>query len=134
KAVLTSTHDLDLAMRSADRVWLMNRDGEVMQGAPEDLALDGSFGETFSVGKVHFDASTGQFDMNGKPSKQIALKAEGLDRIWAEKALSRIGYAVVESSDVLVEAKDARWFLHQQGQEQGFDTLYTLLQALNGRS
>jgi len=133
KAVLTSTHDLDLAMRSADRVWLMNRDGEVMQGAPEDLALNGSFGETFSVGKVHFDASTGQFDMNGKPSKQIALKAEGLDRIWAEKALSRIGYAIVETSNVLVEAKDSRWFLHQHGQEQGFDKLYTLLQALNGR-
>ena len=133
KAILTSTHDLDLAMRSADRVWLMNRNGMVMQGAPEDLALDGSFGETFSAGKVHFDASTGQFDMNGKPSKQIRLKAEGLNYIWAEKALSRVGFAVADSAEINVEASDGRWLLQAHGQTQSFETLYALLQALNGR-
>ncbi len=134
KAILTSTHDLDLAMRSADRVWLMNQKGMVMQGAPEDLALDGSFGETFSMGKVQFDASTGQFDMNGKPSQKIILKAEGLDRIWAEKALSRVGYAVAESGEMAVEFREGQWLLHQNGQTQSFDKLYALLQVINGRS
>ena len=92
KAILTSTHDLDLAMRIADRVWLMGRNGEFLQGAPEDLALDGSFSSVFSIGKVQFDAYTGQFQMNGMPTRQVMLKAEGLNRIWAEKALNRAGF------------------------------------------
>lgn len=133
KAILTSTHDLDLAMRSADRVWLMNRDGLVMHGAPEDLALDGSFGETFSHGKVHFDASTGQFDMNGKPSQKIILRADGLNRIWAERALGRVGYLVADEGEMTVEALNGSWRLEKNGNSETFDTLYALLQALNGR-
>ena len=134
KAILTSTHDLDLAMRSADRVWLMNQKGMVMQGAPEDLALDGSFGETFSMGKVQFDAATGQFDMNGKTGQKIILKADGLNRVWAEKALSRVGFAVAESGEMVIEARNGAWHLEKSGQSQTFDTLYALLQAINGRS
>jgi iron complex transport system ATP-binding protein len=39
KAVLTSTHDLDLAMHTADKLWLMSMDGTITAGAPEDLVL-----------------------------------------------------------------------------------------------
>ena len=38
KVVLVSTHDLDLALKSADVIWLMSQGGQLNVGAPEDLA------------------------------------------------------------------------------------------------
>lgn len=130
KAILTSTHDLDLAMRIADRVWLMGRNGELLQGAPEDLALDGSFSNVFSIGKIQFDAYTGQFAMNGKPTRKVILKADGLNRIWAEKALSRAGFSVADEAQTQVEFKENQWRLTFQQKQDCFENLYDLLQTL----
>ena len=40
---LLSTHDLDLALRKADRVWLLNRRGDLRSGKPRDLLQEGAF-------------------------------------------------------------------------------------------
>ena len=130
KAILTSTHDLDLAMRIADRVWLMGRNGEFLQGAPEDLALDGSFSAVFSVGKVQFDAYTGQFQMNGLPTRQVMLKADGLNRIWTEKALNRAGFSVADEAEIQLEFVENTWRLSYQQKQKGFENIYDLLQTL----
>ena len=37
KAILLSTHDLDLALRCADRIYLLPVEGALQTGAPEDL-------------------------------------------------------------------------------------------------
>ena len=130
KAILTSTHDLDLAMRIADRVWLMGRNGEFLQGAPEDLALDGSFSSVFSIGKVQFDAYTGQFQMNGMPTRQVMLKADGLNRIWAEKALNRAGFSVAVEAEIQLEFVENAWCLSYQQKQESFENIYDLLQTL----
>ncbi|MBQ3243717.1 MAG: ABC transporter ATP-binding protein [Bacteroidaceae bacterium] len=41
KAVLVSTHDLELALRIADRIWLV-ADGKVVAGTVEELSADGT--------------------------------------------------------------------------------------------
>jgi len=46
--ILLSTHDLDLAMATADRIWLLSKGGEMAAGAPEDLVLRGVFAAVFS--------------------------------------------------------------------------------------
>jgi len=46
KAILLSTHELDLALQAADRIWLMSNAG-VECGVPEDLVFNGSFNRTF---------------------------------------------------------------------------------------
>jgi len=38
KAVLLSTHDLDLALQKADTLWIMSRKGGMVTGAPENLS------------------------------------------------------------------------------------------------
>ena len=40
KTIFLSTHDLELALRVADRVWLMTRQGKVQTGLPENLFID----------------------------------------------------------------------------------------------
>ena len=50
KTVFLSTHDLDLALRVADRVWLMTKGGTVKTGAPQNLLVDRQ------TGRFHFDS------------------------------------------------------------------------------
>lgn len=40
KTIFLSTHDLELALRVADRVWLMSKPGRLQTGSPEDLVID----------------------------------------------------------------------------------------------
>ncbi len=46
-AVVVSTHDLDLALRTADIMWTIMPGGTVTSGAPADLARDGVINEAF---------------------------------------------------------------------------------------
>ncbi len=46
KTVIFSTHDLDLAINMADRIWLMLKD-RLIEGSPEDLVKNRSFDELF---------------------------------------------------------------------------------------
>lgn len=41
KTIFLSTHDLELALQIADKIWLMGRDKGISTGSPEDLALSG---------------------------------------------------------------------------------------------
>ena len=48
KTIFLSTHDLELALRVADRVWLMSRQGGVQTGLPANLIVDPE------TGRFHF--------------------------------------------------------------------------------
>ena len=59
QAILLSTHDLNLALRLADQIWLLNSHGILQVGAPEDLVLSGAFAHTFDSEGVEFDIFSG---------------------------------------------------------------------------
>ncbi|HNW95840.1 MAG TPA: ABC transporter ATP-binding protein [Anaerolineaceae bacterium] len=137
QAVLTSTHDLDLAMRSADRIWLMNRGGSIAQGSPEDLVLSGQFGHTFSQANLRYNMSTGQFEEEHAGARPVVLRAEGLAGAWTAHALRRAGFEVlVEGAEYLplieVEGQGGAncWRLTWQGVSRELSSIYALLSAL----
>ncbi len=51
-AVLISTHDLDLALRNASRVWLLGQDGELRSGTPDELLRAGAFELAFASDRL----------------------------------------------------------------------------------
>lgn len=61
--VVASTHDVELALRVADRVWLLDRDGGVRSGPPAQLVTDGAVGHSFDSDELRFDAGAGTFVM-----------------------------------------------------------------------
>lgn len=61
KAILISTHDLDLALQTADSLWLMGKGQQMQVGTPQQLADNGSLAEFFASPHVEFDASTLRF-------------------------------------------------------------------------
>lgn len=66
KSVLLSTHDLELSLRMADRLWLMGPANssvlpkEYCCGTPDDLSADGSLEAFFSRDGIRFDAALGR--------------------------------------------------------------------------
>jgi iron complex transport system ATP-binding protein len=61
KAVVLSTHDLDHALRYADRLWLMDAEHRFSEGSPEDLAVSGDIGRAFDGAGFRFDLGSGAF-------------------------------------------------------------------------
>lgn len=55
KAILVSTHELDLALEYADDIWLMNRDGELESGTADELIARESFEHCFGYEYVNFE-------------------------------------------------------------------------------
>jgi iron complex transport system ATP-binding protein len=94
RAILLSTHDLDLALRNADKIWLMPKGGTLQVGTPEELVLDGTFEAAFQADGVQFDPQTGSFKMATQAAGQIDLVGEGLSALWTRRALERVGFAV----------------------------------------
>ena len=94
KTILTSTHDLDQALRSADKLWVMAPNGKVTCGAPEDLALSGEFQLAFDGDRVRFDSIQGLFSQKEENEGVALLEGEGEARLWTERALKRLGYRV----------------------------------------
>ncbi|RME55087.1 MAG: ABC transporter ATP-binding protein, partial [Caldilineae bacterium] len=94
RAVLLSTHDLDLALRTADRLWLLGADGTFHTGGPEELVLNGVFERVFASEGVAFDPYTGSFRMVRSSSGVVHLVGDGLASLWTARALERLGYQV----------------------------------------
>lgn len=48
-AILLSTHELDLALETADQVWLIDRNKQLHHGAPKQLIEEGKLSQTFET-------------------------------------------------------------------------------------
>lgn len=59
KCILLSTHEIDLAIRLADQLWLMNAGEPLKTGSPAELTADGSIQSVFQGDSFGFDPETG---------------------------------------------------------------------------
>jgi iron complex transport system ATP-binding protein len=105
-AALISTHDLDLALRAADRIWLFAAPSppdtfpRMIDGAPEDIVLSGALSAAFTSDALHFDIETGAFHLHGDQIGGVSLSdayTNDLVRLaWTRRALLRAGLRVVD--------------------------------------
>jgi iron complex transport system ATP-binding protein len=142
RAVLLSTHDLDLALRVADRLWVLAaRNGSAAGGAlavglPEELALNGALAEAFRSEGVEFDSAAGAFKVLRHPCGPIALFGAGLAAQWTARALERIGYEVRWADPdppLRVEVNGATWRLNGTRPPREFRSLSELIEQVRAR-
>ena len=135
RAILLSTHDLDLALRSADRVWLLPPGGPLRSGAPEDHVLSGAFEDTFRSKGVIFDRETGAFQLQERKVGTIVVQGDGVELLWTRRALEREGFEVIHDTRVTVAhphlsihhgAEGVSWLLQVNEESRVFHTLYDL--------
>lgn len=92
KTIFMSTHDLELALQIADKIWILDKTHGLNIGIPEDLAFRGLLGEYFERGGLRFNYSTGQFEIEHNQKGIVRLKGNGRLYDMVKKALYRIGY------------------------------------------
>ncbi len=132
KAIILSTHELDLALQVADTIWLMKPNKGVVVGAPEDLILNGSFQQIFANRAFSFDEFTGNFNLNYSSTSEISLSGDKKQVYWTARALSRAGYRIVPEAPVSVEARnDNTWMLKKNGEIVEFESVGKLLAVLS---
>lgn len=130
KAVLVVTHDLDIAIDTADEFWLMQCGMPLVCGSPEDLILDGRIGLLLPSEKLHFDK------FNGKVQESEIFKypaIEGPEEIvkWVKLAL-RKNKINPEGKSISVELEEDQisFLLKENTEILKFGTISSLITQL----
>ena len=127
KSFILSTHELDLALQMADKIWLMTPSG-VEIGMPEDLMLTGSFQSAFGSGSFSFDPIDGHCHIHHiKGPMTIAIVSQqGAEthEAWLRRALIRVGIQVQPNSPTQIHCTPQGYTLNNH------TTLHTTIEQL----
>ncbi|MGV3576365.1 MAG: ABC transporter ATP-binding protein [Devosia sp.] len=98
-AVILSSHDLELSLRLADTIWLIDGAGHMHIDAPEDLLADGSIGDVFSGPNIAFSAVDRTFKIRNHPHGKafVGGTSEGVG--MARTVLEREGFEITHSPE-----------------------------------
>jgi iron complex transport system ATP-binding protein len=128
KSILVATHELDLALQTADSIWLATSNRKIIEGLPEDLVLNSTFDQVFQF--KGFDLKTGKMTHEAFRKTSIHLKGEGHNYLWTKNALERNGYEVSENAMIVVtiieENEQSVWSI----ENSTFKTIKGLLESL----
>ena len=97
--IILSTHNLDLAMRFADYIWLLNKNGTMTTGYPEVLATNGTISSTFSSREVEWNIEKGIFRTRTNANIKAIVRGDGTLAIWTQRALERLGFMIVNKQE-----------------------------------
>lgn len=118
-ALLLSTHDLDLALRFADRLWVLNHTGGLIQGYPEAIAMSGQFASVFASDNLEWDPTTGSFRAHPTPCLRVHVAGDGVPVLWTRRALERLGFGLTGDAQQAVCSiritSDGEWHLTRRG-------------------
>jgi len=136
-AVVVSTHDLELALRTADTIWLVMPGGDLVTGAPEDVVLSGAIAQAFEGRQIRFHPEERSFRLLTGSVGVASVQGSGLRAALATAVLEREGYEVVPpgapAAPLSVHAVDSGWRLRtDDGECRGTD-FAALAECLRGR-
>lgn len=127
KAILVATHELDLALQTADWIWLATNK-ELITGIPEDLVLDGTFDEIFKF--KGFDLKTGRVEHEAWRGITVTLQGEGPEYLWTKNALERSGFRVEPLANMRILILKTESQISWQLNNHPHTTLHSLLDEL----
>jgi energy-coupling factor transporter ATP-binding protein EcfA2 len=142
KTLVYATHDLEMALGHAGRLWVIDGD-RVVEGGPEDLGLSGLFDRLFRDEGIGFDPGVLRFTTRDRWKGTAGISGGDLRaRIWTGNALKRAGFLTTEETGVpdpglprlmigiSGEFPGYRWILQKGGRDYFFERLYSLVQFL----
>ena len=95
-AVILSSHDLDLALRLSDTIWLLDGQGALHTGAPEDLLSSGRIDAAFSNESIAFSPADRTFRIRSKlhGTAHVAGPADAIDLVMPLLQREGFGQAI----------------------------------------
>jgi len=136
KTVIYSTHDLNIALRFSDKIWLIDNKS-IHDGSPEDLILDKTIAGIFESDKIFLNDLTGDFELKKHSGKKLCLQS-GFPKLelWTRQALQRSGFEIstYEKNLPLVSVETINdkniWKIQRFNEILTFESIYDLLSAL----
>jgi len=133
KAILLATHELDLALQTADLIWLAGKNHNILQGWPEDLVLNGSFDEIFEL--KGFDLKSGKVLHKPFRGVRVQLNGEGPPYLWSKNALERNGFEVTADRaptciDIIQDSSVIKWVVKNERGQKKVDSIENLMKSL----
>ncbi len=101
KTIIYSTHDLSLAMRTADKVWLLSN-SYIYEGAPEDHDIQTAVQELFAGSHLDFNRITGEITPETHLYGEVAVFTKN-DPGRIRNAIARLGYHCILNSKTPVD-------------------------------
>lgn len=131
--VVVSTHDLELALRMADTLWLIAPGGRIYAGAPEDIILAGRLREAFEGDAIEFFPEERIFrPVIGRRGSAI-VRGDGLHAILAAAVLEREGFAVLHDGagglQLTIDSDRLHWELVRGDTRQRGETFAALAEC-----
>lgn len=137
RTIIFSTHDFNVALTQADKIWLLLHD-RLVEGAPEDLMISGAFDHLFESDIIGFNSDNGTFIFRNNTMGEIFIEGEGILKFWTEQAIKRNGFTLSEKITVpyikILSSNTPKWYLVFNEIEFTFDSLYDLVQELFNKS
>ncbi|HAZ04559.1 MAG: hypothetical protein A2W90_17165 [Bacteroidetes bacterium GWF2_42_66] len=137
KTIVFSTHDLNIATSEVDKIWLM-LENEVLEGAPEDLILQGHYNKVFASENILFDEYSGDFRLKKTFQGSFSVDGPDLAKRWTIHALARAGFIYVneaENAEIQVSVSELQeWKLKNRGSDPlNYKSVYELVRHLMNR-
>ncbi len=133
KAILLSIHDLELALRTTDIVWLLH-EKKLITGAPEDLIISGLISETFKGKAFNFDTHSGTFKILNEQATNIYFNDTSVKGHWTCRALERLGFRISddknEAMKLVLHPEKGQWELTWKDERTIFYSIGTLTKCL----
>ncbi len=132
KTIIFSSHDLNITMQEADKIWLF-LENETYENSAEDLILNNIFDKLFHNKKIIFDKK--KFDFvrtnNEKNFKINLISDENLEKFLTKKALERINFKITENSKMKIfiekDLKKTIWIFKIQDEKKICHSIYELI-------
>jgi len=135
KIIFIVTHDLDLALQTADKIWLLANDKPLQIGVPEDLIIRDKFKGFFERDGVYFDKRTGLFKIKNKYYRKVAVSGHGFEYTLLRRALSRNGIEPVHNIDAeitidIIQGDETKFIISYKDEKREFTYIESVLYCL----
>lgn len=100
KAILLSTHDIDLATTMADRLWLISKTDGFETGTTEDLVFADAINRYIGTNDIQFDKTIGAFAQNTNYTQYISVIGNESPTLskWLQFFLTRHQYGLAKKN------------------------------------
>lgn len=130
-AIILSSHDLELSLQTADRLWLLPGQERFVDGTPEDVVLSGAVGDAFDQENLAFSLASGRFESSIVASRSVHVEGDDVATRWLVRSLRRLGYGLAtdpaKADHRIASVSPGRW---RVGGQREADTIAETLKLL----
>jgi iron complex transport system ATP-binding protein len=132
--IVLSTHDIELALKMADLIWLFPKNEKVISGIPEDLVIKNDIQRIFTNEFLTFDLKTAHFTQIIKTRELISITDNSIEMEWLKRALLRKGISTSPSNNLELKVhfneKEKEFTLENNNSFKTFKSISEILQEI----